>query len=176
LNEDEGEHRSLHGQHQQGPPAIELWQDDDPSQRFVAVFPVADAQGAAASTVAYYVLDPGHHSGLHSDSAEEVIYVADGVGEVLVSGKRVELAAGEFVVVEEGAQHDVYAYGERELRLLSYFPAAVVESTFQNPIMPVASNVFSSSFATPAVGAISVEELTPELHRLDGGDEAQRER
>jgi quercetin dioxygenase-like cupin family protein len=89
-------------QHHQGPSAIELWQDYDPSQRFVAVFPVTEAQGAAASTVAYYVFDPGSHSGLHSDSAEEVIYIADGVGEVFVNGKQVKLEVGEFVVVNEG--------------------------------------------------------------------------
>jgi quercetin dioxygenase-like cupin family protein len=163
-------------QHHRGPPAIELWQDHDPSQRFVAVFPVTDAQGAAASTVAYFIFDPGCHSGVHSDSAEEVIYVADGVGEVFVSGKRVELEAGEFVVVNEGVQHDVYAHGERELRLLSYFPAAVVESTFEDAVMPIASNVFSSKFAAPRVREIDVDELPPELEHLAGGGEEQPDR
>ena len=115
-------------QQTEGPPAVEVWQDYDPSQRFIAVFPLTPAQGAAASTVAYFIFEPGRHSGLHADNAEEVIYCADGVGEVFVSGKQVKLEPGEFVVVNAGVQHDVYAYGSVELRLLSFFPAAVVDA------------------------------------------------
>jgi hypothetical protein len=34
----------------EAPPAVEVWQDYDPSQRFIAVFPLTSTQGAAAST------------------------------------------------------------------------------------------------------------------------------
>jgi quercetin dioxygenase-like cupin family protein len=155
----------------EGPPAVEVWQDYDPSQRFIAVFPVTPAQGAAASAVVYYIFEPGRHSGLHADNAEEVIYCADGEGEVFVSGKQVKLEPGEFVVINEGVQHDVYAYGSTELRLLSFFPTAVVESTFQDPIMPMASNVLSSNLNAPVVREISADELPPELQHLAGTDE-----
>ena len=153
-------------QESEGPPAVEVWQDYDPSQRFIAVFPVTSAQGAAASTVVYYIFDPGRHSGLHADNAEEVIYCADGVGEVFVSGKQVKLEPGEFVVVNEGVQHDVYAYGSVELRLLSFFPTAVVESTFQDPVMPMGTNVLSSNLNAPVVREITADELPPELQHL----------
>jgi quercetin dioxygenase-like cupin family protein len=153
-------------QQAEGPPAVEVWQDYDPSQRFIAVFPVTTEQGAAASTVAYYIFEPGRHSGLHADNAEEVIYCADGVGEVFVSGKQVKLEPGEFVVVNEGVQHDVYAYGSTELRLLSFFAAAVVESTFQDPIMPMGTNVMSSDLNAPVVREITADELPPELQHL----------
>jgi quercetin dioxygenase-like cupin family protein len=155
-------------QHAEGPPAVEVWQDYDPSQRFIAVFPVTDAQGAAASTVAYYIFEPGRHSGLHADNAEEVIYVADGVGEVFVSGKQVKLEPGEFVVVNAGVQHDVYAYGSVELRLLSFYPAPVVESTFQDPIMPMGSNILTSQLNAPVLREITADELPPELQHLAG--------
>jgi quercetin dioxygenase-like cupin family protein len=150
----------------EGPPAVEVWQDYDPSQRFVAVFPVTQAQGARDSTVAYYIFEPGRHSGLHADSAEEVIYVADGVGEVFISGKQVKLEPGEFVVINAGVQHDVYAYGSVELRLLSFFPAGVVESTFQDPIMPLGTTVMSSNLGAPVLREITVDELPPELQHL----------
>jgi len=153
-------------QQREGPPAVEVWQDYDPSQRFVAVFPVTSDQGAAASTVAYYIFEPGRHSGLHADNAEEVIYCADGVGEVFVSGRQVKLEPGEFVVVNEGVQHDVYAYGSVELRLLSFFPTGVVESTFQDPIMPMGTNVLSSNLNAPVVREITADELPPELQHL----------
>ncbi|HZO98313.1 MAG TPA: cupin domain-containing protein [Gaiellaceae bacterium] len=176
MNEEQYEFQSLEeladaieGQGQ-GPPAVEVWQDYDPSQRFVAVFPVTEAQGAASSTVAYYIFEPGRHSGLHADSAEEVLYVADGVGEVFVSGRQVKLEPGEFVVINQGVQHDVYAYGDRELRLLSFFPAAVVESTFQDPILPMGTNVLSSSLGAPVIREITADELPPELRHLAGDE------
>jgi quercetin dioxygenase-like cupin family protein len=159
----------------EGPPAVEVWQDYDPSQRFIAVFPVTSAQGAAASAVAYYIFEPGRHSGLHADNAEEVIYCADGVGEVFVSGKQVKLEPGEFIVVNEGVQHDVYAYGSTELRLLSFFPTAVVESTFQDPIMPMGSNVLSSNLNAPVIREITADELPPELQHLAGPEEPPSE-
>jgi len=160
----------------QGPHAVEVWQDYDPSQRFIAVFPVTADQGAAASTVAYYIFEPGKHSGLHADNAEEIIYVADGVGEVFVSGKQVKLEPGEFVVVNQGVQHDVYAYGSVELRLLSFFPAAVVESTFQDPVMPMGTNVLTSNLHQPVLREITAEELPPELQHLAGlGEEPPAE-
>jgi quercetin dioxygenase-like cupin family protein len=137
------------------------------------VFPVTEAQGAAKSTVAYYIIEPGRHSGLHGDNAEEVVYVADGEGEIFVSGKQVKLEPGEFVVIPEGIQHDIYAYGGTELRLLSYFPTAVVESTFQDPVMPMASTVVTSNLgsAAPVVEEITPDQLPPELQHLAGGVE-----
>src|SRR5579872_7239118 len=113
MSEEEYEYQSLDEladamqQEQEGPPAIEIWQDYDPSMRFIAVFPVTEAQGATSSTVAYYIFEPGRHSGLHGDSAEEVVYCADGEGEIFVSGKQVKLQPGEFVVIPEGVQHDI---------------------------------------------------------------------
>jgi quercetin dioxygenase-like cupin family protein len=155
----------------EGPPAAEVWQDYDPSMRFVMVFPVTAAQGAAKSTVAYYIFEPGRHSGLHGDNAEEVIYVADGEGEIFVSGKQQKLEAGEFLVIPEGTQHDIYAYGGIELRLLSYFPTAVVESTFQDPVMPMGSEIVRSDMfgAQPVVQEITADQLPPELQHLAGG-------
>ena len=41
---------------------------------------------AAASSVAYYIIEPGKHTGLHSDNAEEIVFVAEGEGEAFVIG------------------------------------------------------------------------------------------
>ena len=154
---------------QEGPPAIEVWQDYDPSQRFVAVFPVTQMQGARGSTVAYYVFEPGRHSGLHSDNAEEVIYVADGEGEIFVTGSQQKLEAGTFLVIPANVQHDIYAHGDRELRLFSFFPIDIVVSTFQDALLPLASNVLASNFNQPVAREITADELPPELRHLAGG-------
>ena len=79
------------------PSAFEVWNDYDPSMRFVTAYPMTAAQGTESSTIAYFAFEPGQHSGLHSDDAEELIYVADGEGEVFVSGIQRRLEAGGFV-------------------------------------------------------------------------------
>jgi len=147
------------GQGTAGPYAVEVFQDYDPSLKFVAVFAVGENEGARASSVAYYILEPGTHSGLHADNAEEVIYVADGEGEVFVSGRQVPLEAGTFAVMPEGVQHDIYAYGDVELRLLSFFPTTEIVSTFQEVIFPTGTQILSSRPPAPVVQELMLEDL-----------------
>jgi len=146
-----------------GPHAIEVSQDHDPSLKFVAVFPVGENEGARASSVAYYIFEPGTHSGLHADNAEEVIYVADGEGEAFVSGRHVPLEEGTFAVMPEAVQHDIYAYGNVELRLLCFFPTTEIVSTFQEVILPSGTQVLSSRPPAPVVQELSLEDLPPDF-------------
>jgi quercetin dioxygenase-like cupin family protein len=144
--------------------AFEVWNDYDPSMRFVMAYPVTAAQGTEESTVAYFECEPGQHSGLHADDAEEVIYVADGEGEIFISGRQVKLEGGEFRFVPKGVQHDVYAYGAVPLRLLSFFPSARVESTFTEILLPFGGHAIASDMPTqPHVEEISFDDLPPEL-------------
>ena len=176
VTEEEYEYQSLdeladaleEAKQAEGPPGIEVWQDYDPSQRFIAVFPVTSVQGAVGSTVAYYIFEPNRHSGLHADNAEEVMFVTDGEGEVFVSGEQKKLEPSTFLVVPAGVQHDIYAYGDRELRILSFFPVSVVESKFQDPLMPIASDILASNFNQPVAREITPDELPPELRHLLG--------
>jgi quercetin dioxygenase-like cupin family protein len=141
------------------PAAFEVWNDYDPSMRFVTAYPMSAAQGTESSTVAYYAFEPGQHSGLHLDDAEELIYVADGEGEIFVSGVQQKLEAGGFNFIPKGVQHDVYAYGDVPLRLLSFFPSARVESTFTEIVLPFYSNTIASD-APPPMGMPQVEEIS----------------
>src|SRR5262245_64870625 len=125
--------------------------------RFVTAYPMTAAQGTESSTIAYYAFEPGQHSGLHADDAEELIYVADGEGEVFVSGVQKKLEAGTFLHIPNGVQHDIYAYGDVALRLLSFFPSARVESTFTEMLLPFYSQTLSSDMPPPA-GMPQVEE------------------
>ncbi len=144
--------------------AFEAWNDYDPSMRFITAFPMSAAQGTESSTVAYYEFEPGRHSGLHTDSAEEVIYVADGEGEVFISGRQERLEAGSFVFVGATVPHDIYAYGDVPLRLLSFFPSARVESTFEELLLPFHDYVIASDMPiAPQVQEISLDDLPPEL-------------
>ena len=149
------------------PSAFEVWNDYDPSMRFVIAYPMSAAQGTESSTIAYYAFEPGQHSGLHADDAEELIYVADGEGEVFVSGVQHKLEAGGFSFIPKGVQHDVYGYGADTLRLLSFFPSARVESTFTETVLPFYANTISSDMPPPVpmpeVEEIDFDQLPPGL-------------
>ena len=156
------------------PSAFEVWNDYDPSMRFIAAYPMSAAQGTESSTIAYFACEPGQHSGLHSDDAEELIYVADGEGEVFVSGVQKRLEAGGFLFVPEGVQHDIYAYGDVTLRLLSFFPKARVQSTYTEVLLPFGDYTLASDTplpgATPQLEEISFDDLPPELRDMALGE------
>ncbi len=138
---------------------VEVWNDYDPSMRFVALFPVGEKQGAKASSVAYYIIEPGKHSGLHSDNAEEIVFVAEGEGEAFVIGGMQRLEAGKFFVFPAGVDHDIYAQGAAAMRLLSFFPTPEILSTFQQVIYPMGGNVLGSK--PPEAQGPVVTELDP---------------
>jgi quercetin dioxygenase-like cupin family protein len=141
------------------PHFVELWNDYDPSLRFVALFPVGEEQGATLSSVAYYIIEPGRHTGVHSDNAEEVAFVAEGSGEAFVSGRTQRLEAGRFVVFAGGVEHDIYAHGVVALRLLSFFPTSEILSTFQQLVYPLGGNTLSSKPPRPVVTQLDPEDL-----------------
>lgn len=138
---------------------VEVWNDYDPSMRFVAIFPLTTEENVASSTAAYYIIEPGKHTGLHSDSAEEIVFVAEGEGEVFSIGQNRPLVAGQFYVFPPGIDHDLYARGGVALRLLSFFPAPEVISTFQQMILPMGGNVMSSKPPGPMITELDPENL-----------------
>jgi quercetin dioxygenase-like cupin family protein len=138
---------------------VEVWNDYDPSMRFVSIFPVGEREGAVASSVAYYIVEPGKHTGLHADNVEEITFVAEGEGEVFVIGGTKKLEAGKFFVFPAGTDHDIYAYGNEAMRLLSFFPTTEILSTFQQEIYPVGGNVLSSKPPAPEVTELDPNNL-----------------
>ena len=59
-----------------------------------SAFPLHADAGTKSSAVVYFEIEPGEHLGRHTDSAEEILYIVDGMGEAEVGGERVELDAG----------------------------------------------------------------------------------
>jgi quercetin dioxygenase-like cupin family protein len=130
---------------EEAPHWVEVWNDYDPSMRFVVIFPVGEQQGATQGSAAYYILEPGKHTGLHSDNVEEIAFVAEGEGEVFSIGTTSRLEAGKFFVFQPGMDHDIYARGADALRILSFFPTTEIITTFQQEIYPVGGNILSSA-------------------------------
>jgi quercetin dioxygenase-like cupin family protein len=141
------------------PHWVEVWNEYDPSMRFVVIFPVGERQGATAGSAAYYIVEPGKHTGLHSDNVEEIAFVAEGEGEVFSIGSTQRLEAGKFVVFQPGTDHDIYAHGSDALRLLSFFPTTEILTTFQQEIYPVGGNVLSSTPPRPQVIELDPDNL-----------------
>lgn len=77
----------------------EATSDTDPTRRLRFDFPISHLAGAASTAVAYFELDPGAHTGLHTDSAEETVVILSGRAEAIVGDERGELAAGDLGLV-----------------------------------------------------------------------------
>jgi uncharacterized cupin superfamily protein len=162
------------------PHFVEVWNDYDPSQKFTAIFPVGEKEGATASSVGYYIIEPGRHTGLHHDNAEEVAFVAEGEGEVFSIGQTDRLEAGKFVVFAAGSDHDIYARGSVALRILSFFPTTEIISEFQQTVYPTGTTQISSRPPQPVVTELDPNNLPEDfpfsLEELGiGGEEAPQE-
>ena len=162
------------------PHFIEIWNDYDPSQRFTVIFPVGEKEGAVGSSVAYYIIEPGSHTGLHNDNVEEIAFVAEGEGEVFSIGNTQQLEAGKFVVFAAGADHDIYARGSVALRLLSFFPTPEIVSTFQQAVYPLGETTVSSKPPPPVVTELDPNNLPADfpftLDELGMGGESEEPR
>ena len=145
------------------PSAFEVWNDYDPSMRFVTAYPMSAAQGTESSTVAYYAFEPGQHSGLHADDAEELIYVADGEGEVFVSGVQQKLEAGGFVLRPQGRP-------ARRLRLRRRHAAAAVVLPERPRREHVTPRCCCRSTATTLASDMAVPGAMPQIEEIDFDD------
>ena len=80
-----------------------------------------------------------------------------------------KLEAGGFAFVPKGVQHDIYAYGDVALRLLSFFPSARVESIYTEILLPFDGHTLASDMPAPsdaAVEEIDFDDLPPGSPRL----------
>lgn len=70
------------------------------------------------AVIARAEIAPGAHVGRHTHPGEEISYVMEGEGEILVDGKPpLRVKAGEGFVVPNGATHDARNTGSSTLKL-----------------------------------------------------------
>lgn len=117
------------------------WAEDDPRMRMQVNFPIYGVNGAKSSATVYFEVEPGQHCGRHTDSAEEIVLILEGEAEVVLGGERGRLSAGEIALVPEMVPHDVHNAGEGALKVLGFFAAPMVVSTFDEPVMPINQRV-----------------------------------
>jgi len=135
---------------------LEVWSGTDEERRIRFDFPISSHTGAASSAVVYFELEPGEHTGLHTDSAEEIVLVLSGTAEAIVGDERGELGVGGLGLVPALVPHDVRNIGEETLRVVGFFSSNTVVSVFDDPMLPVGKRVVGSPLPDEAEVAAAV--------------------
>lgn len=77
-----------------------------------------DVSGGHQAIIASVTIAPGTFAGRHTHFGEEISYVIDGSGEVLIEGQPpLKIKAGDGFVIPAGAIHDAHNTGTRPLKL-----------------------------------------------------------
>jgi quercetin dioxygenase-like cupin family protein len=120
---------------------VEVTSESDETRQMRFDFPISSLGGAASTAVVYFELDPGEHTGMHTDSAEEIVLVLSGTAEAIVGDERGELSAGGLGLVPALVPHDVRNIGDETVRVVGFFSSATVVSVFDDPLMPAGRRV-----------------------------------
>ena len=120
---------------------VDISSETDETRRIRVDFPISSVAGAASTAVVYFELEPGEHTGMHTDSAEEIILILSGRAEAIVGDERGELSAGGLGLVPALVPHDVRNIGEETLRVVGFFSSGIVVSLFDDPLMPAGKRV-----------------------------------
>ncbi len=72
--------------------------------------------------IAHVEISPGASAGRHTHPGEEITYVIEGEGELLIDGQPVrKVKAGEGFVVPAGAKHDARNTGSQVMKLAAVY-------------------------------------------------------
>jgi quercetin dioxygenase-like cupin family protein len=122
----------------------EEWSEGERTERLRSAFALHRKVGTVDSTVIYFELPPGGAVATHTDSAEEVILVLEGVIQVAVGEEEGRLTAGELALVPAAVPHSVRNAGDSAVRAIGFFSGGRVISTFERPLQPSGLSVFDT--------------------------------
>lgn len=120
---------------------VDVSSETDETRRIRFDFPISSVAGAASTAVVYFELEPGEHTGMHTDSAEEIVLILSGRAEATVGDERGELSAGGLGLVPALVLHDVRNIGEETLRVVGFFSSGIVVSVFEDPLLPAGKRI-----------------------------------
>ena len=129
------------------PGEIELeeeWYESDPTMRFKIALPFNAETGNKDSAVGYFEVEPGNALPTHTDSAEEVLLCLEGRVEVTLGNERSQMLAGEMALVPAMVPHALRNGGTETVRVVGFFSRVMVESTFEQPLMPSGQRIFNT--------------------------------
>ena len=114
---------------------VDIWSETDEARRIRVDVPIS------STAVVYFELEPGEHTGMHTDSAEEIVLILSGRAEAIVGDERGELTAGGLGLVPALVPHSVRNIGEETVRVVGFFSSGIVVSVFDDPLMPAGNRV-----------------------------------
>jgi quercetin dioxygenase-like cupin family protein len=120
-----------------------------PGPGLSVAFPLHSATGAADSAIVWINLEPGAELPEHQDSAEELLLVIEGEVHATVDGETGVLGERQLALVPAMAPHGIRNDGDRPARLLGFFSASTVVSTFPEPMGPDGVQVFVTGAPVP---------------------------
>jgi quercetin dioxygenase-like cupin family protein len=129
----------------------QVWLDSDPENaRVRATFPINRWAGSSDSAVVYFEVEPGDRLAVHTDSAEEILYVVSGEAETQIGDERGRLTAGDLAVIPAMVPHSLASVGEETLNVVGFFSESEVISTFDEPVQPMGVSVLNQGAPAPA--------------------------
>jgi quercetin dioxygenase-like cupin family protein len=129
----------------------EGWVDSDAERyRVHFTFPINAATGADDSAVVYFELEPGKSLAIHTDSAEEILYIVSGTAIAHVGEESGHMKAGDLAVIPALVPHGLDNVGDDTVRVVGFFSAAEIESVFSEPVQPVDATVIQQHEITAA--------------------------
>jgi quercetin dioxygenase-like cupin family protein len=115
----------------------QVWWESAPNQRVRVTFPINQFAGSEDSAVVYFEIAPGDRLPLHTDSAEEILYIVSGELEAQVGEERGRLKAGDLAVIPAMVPHGAVNTGDETVKVVGFFSASEITSTFDEPIQPL---------------------------------------
>jgi quercetin dioxygenase-like cupin family protein len=135
-------------------PELELnegWLPSDAERYRVRVnFPINAATGTEGSAVVYFELEPSKSLAIHTDSAEETLYIVSGTARAHLGDETGYVKAGDLVVIPALVPHGLDNIGDDTVRVVGFFNAREIESVFGEEMQPMGTAVFQQHEATAA--------------------------
>jgi quercetin dioxygenase-like cupin family protein len=130
---------------------MEGWFDSDPDHARVRVnFPINKWAGSRDSAVVYFEVEPEDRLPLHTDSAEEILYLVAGEAEAEVGDERGRLVAGDLAVIPAMVPHGLVNVGDETLKVVGFFSESEIISSFDEPVQPFGVAVLNQGAPAPA--------------------------
>lgn len=115
----------------------EAWWESAANQRARVAFPVNRFSGSEHSAVVYFEIAPGDRLPLHTDSAEEILYLVSGEVEAQVGDECGRLSAGDLAVIPAMVPHGAANVGDEVVKVVGFFSQPEITSTFDEAIQPL---------------------------------------
>lgn len=119
--------------------------EDDPHRRVTGNFALYSAAGTKSGAVVYFELEPERELGTHTDSAEEIVYIADGTVEITIGKEKNQISRGELGVVPVMEPHNFRNVGSNTAKVIGFFSSPNIVSTFEKIFLPLNFKEFDTT-------------------------------